>query len=78
MCREKRENRTVIKVQEPTKTDAALSRHGRLAQPVTGTCSLDLEQLDVKDQRAVGRDAGHGTAAISKVRGDGQTTLTTD
>lgn len=39
---------------------------------------LDLKELDVEDQSAVGGNAGKGTAAVGKVRGDGETTLTTN
>ena len=39
---------------------------------------LDLKKLDIEDQSAVGRDAGHGPAAVGQVGGDGQATLTAD
>jgi hypothetical protein len=39
---------------------------------------LDLQELDIEDECAVGRNAGHRTATISKGRGDGQSTLTTN
>lgn len=36
---------------------------------------LDLEKLDVKDQLAVGGDAGESLGAVGEVGGDGQATL---
>lgn len=40
--------------------------------------SLDLEQLDVEDQSAVGRNPSHALAAVRLAGGNDQTTLTTD
>lgn len=39
---------------------------------------LDLQQLDVKGQLAVGGDAGHAARAVAQVGGDGQATLAAD
>jgi hypothetical protein len=39
---------------------------------------LDLEELDVEDERAVRRDPGDGAAAVGEVGGDGQAALTAD
>lgn len=39
---------------------------------------LDLEELDVEDQGAVGGDAGKGAAAVGVVGRDGEATLATD
>lgn len=39
---------------------------------------LDLEQLDVELQGAVGGDAGKTLGAVGKAGGDGQTTLAAD
>lgn len=38
--------------------------------------SLDLEELDVKGQCAVGRDARKASGAVGKVGGNGQAALT--
>lgn len=40
--------------------------------------SVDLQQLDVEDQSAVGWDARKGLAAIGKVCWDGESTLATN
>lgn len=40
--------------------------------------SLDLQQLDVKDQSTVAGDAGHALAAVRLAGGNGQATLTAD
>lgn len=39
---------------------------------------LDLEQLNVESQLAVGRDAGHATRAVSEMGRDGQSSLATN
>ncbi|KAF1736493.1 hypothetical protein CRV24_002099 [Beauveria bassiana] len=39
---------------------------------------LDLEQLDVKGQRAVGGNAGQSLAAVGEIGGDSQATLATN
>lgn len=39
---------------------------------------LDLDELDIEDESAVGRDAGEGLAAVGEVGGNSQPTLATD
>ena len=70
----------LIKYMEQATTNAALRipRDGRSDQAQHGSRLLDLEELDVEDERAVRRDAGNGPAAVGEVGGDGKAALTTD
>lgn len=50
---------------------------GKRQKPLTSTCLVDSDALDVKDQVGVGRNVrGRALLAVRKRSGDGKATLT--
>ena len=39
---------------------------------------MNLQKLDLEDQRRIGGNVGHGFAAVGKMRGNGDAAFTTD